>query len=64
MATALRAEQSILPRDTILIDGEWRSPLRAAHWKATHRSQSGYGREGARIGIEQLLRPENVHPPL
>jgi len=64
MATALRAEQSILPRDTILIDGEWRSPLRAAHWKATHRSQSGYGREGARIAIEQLLRPKNVHPSL
>jgi len=25
MATALRAEESILPRHTILIDGEWRS---------------------------------------
>jgi len=25
MATALKAEESILPRGTILIDGDWRS---------------------------------------
>jgi len=26
--------------------------------------QSGYGREGGRIGIEEFLRPKNVHLPL